>query len=880
MHRLIYKKYVKLSVLALTMAFLVSLLHVYPGMAAEKSAKPVLTTAKKILYIEGSKGRTVEGKQSKYRKSLKVQKLIKGFDPKKQNITLKSSSPDVASVDSDKDYIYAKGVGTAEITVTVNKKGKSKKTVFTGVLTVTVKKNADEDSFIVEGIRDGQSVYTDDVLNISMPGDYTDLKALICDDEDAVTIVPSDDGAGFSVSFTDPGEYLITAYAYQSKKYNAPVVFKDFEVTVKDREAEIKQVSMDSVTLTGGPVDEDMEASDFTVYEIDDGIKMFYSYISKINLKDRVATVTSFKPFVDNKDYILEYDNLEFSFKSASCGVLDVDRFEIVEDSVLTGTDKQLSYKYFTKDGIDITQNVSKKLDPDVLITIGDNENKRAFVSNNRLYILDNGLTVNVKAELSICSDSAGSVKKVLSTEKQIKSVEKKEVMPTGIAVFTVASDDKEYLKYGEKYEHSVPMGDRAVLEALFEMDDGSYKNFKNAGITDFIVGDKSILMMGKALKNGGYELILNNEGVTSVVAMRGELVAGEFEISVLPARKVSELKVELTKSKLNTNALVDDYVLIKADLVDQYGSVVEGGSFDIKQDETNKKEIGEVHFNQISKGRFVLYGYECKADVSSRKIYATVYSGDYSGIIDIDICDVAYSDGPTEYNYKFKMDGNKVIDTAPGMASESPKSTVLTVEITDNEGYFLGEGIGTLFEDYPSVVKNAAFYGIDPGDSFYGITVEYESEKGEKKLIGEETDCIIPSYLDLEFIPYVYGEKLESGTYTMTIYKVTGGDEYSEVEKYDSVSIKVIDTDPDIEIQQLLQNYDKIPEKGWESVISDFFSFKYDGEDISGYVKKVDCVEAASGSVFIRSVDFVIPNPYFGPIRKTATVERLITKQ
>ncbi len=880
MHRLIYKKYVKLSVLALAMAFLVSLVHVYPGMAAEKSAKPVLTTAKKILYIEGSKGRTAEGKQSKYRKSLKVQKLIKGFDPKKQNITLKSSSPDVASVDSDKDYIYAKGVGTAEITVTVNKKGKSKKTVYTGVLTVTVKKNADEDSFIVEGIRDGQSVYTDDVLNISMPGDYTDLKALICDDEDAVTIVPSDDGSGFSVSFTDPGEYLITAYAYQSKKYNAPVVFKDFEVTVKDREAEIKQVSMDSVTLTGGPVDEDMEASDFTVYEIDDGIKMFYSYISKINLKDRVATVTSFKPFADNKDYILEYDNLEFSFKSASCGVLDVDRFEIVEDSVLTGTDKQLSFKYYTENGVDITKNVSKTLDIEVVISVEDNFENKVIVSKDHIVVLENGISVNVRGDLKVDTDLDGIYEKELYSEKVITSCEKQESVLTGDNVYTVKSNGTGYLKYGEKVEHSIPLGDKAVFEVLFGMGDGTYRNFDDAGITELIVGDPNIVMIGKKNKNSGYELLLNSEGTTSVIAMRGDEVAGVFEVSVLPKRIISGLKVELTKDHLNTNELIDDYVMIKADLYDQYDTVSEGGSFTIEQIEANIKEAGEVHFTKIAEGRYVIYGYECKADKEEKKILASISSGDFSKTFCIHICDVAYNLNPETCMYNIKIDGNRIIDTSLGLGVEPPESTVVSLEITDKKGYYLGEGMGTFLEDYPLISKTAAEYGVDPGDSFLGFTIEYQSEKGERRIVGEETSCIISTYSDLEFLPYSYGEKPDSGTYFVTVFRITGDKECSKVERLVSENIRVIDNDPEIEVRQLRQSYEKYPDKGWKKVITDFFSFTLDGEDISGYIKKVDCVEATNGSVFITSVDFLIPNPYYGMFEKTATVNRLITKQ
>ena len=61
---------------------------------------------------------------------------------------------------------------------------------------------------------------------------------------------------------------------------------------------------------------------------------------------------------------------------------------------------------------------------------------------------------------------------------------------------------------------------------------------------------------------------------------------------------------------------------------------------------------------------------------------------------------------------------------------------------------------------------------------------------------------------------------------------------------------------------------------------IPQYFSFYLDGEDISGYITKVDCVEGSTGTVFVRSVEFLMPNPYFGAFTKTVEIERLITKQ
>jgi len=88
-----------------------------------------------------------------------------------------------------------------------------------------------------------------------------------------------------------------------------------------------------------------------------------------------------------------------------------------------------------------------------------------------------------------------------------------------------------------------------------------------------------------------------------------------------------------------------------------------------------------------------------------------------------------------------------------------------------------------------------------------------------------------------------------------------------------------VVDSDPEIEVTQIKQS-STARETDWKSAVTKYFDFRYGGEDISKYVTKVDCVEAANGNVFIRSVDFMIPDPYFGVFTKTALVERLVTKQ
>ena len=146
--------------------------------------------------------------------------------------------------------------------------------------------------------------------------------------------------------------------------------------------------------------------------------------------------------------------------------------------------------------------------------------------------------------------------------------------------------------------------------------------------------------------------------------------------------------------------------------------------------------------------------------------------------------------------------------------------------------------------------------------------------------MVNEETPCIISSYMDLEFAPYIYNEKLKTGNYEISVYSIKTEKEKSTINKCDSLNIRVIDTTPDVEVEQIAQTYSEKPKKGWENAITDYFTFKYDGEDISKYITKVACVEASSGSVFVKSVEFQLENQYYGVFTLTAEVERLITKQ
>ena len=98
--------------------------------------------------------------------------------------------------------------------------------------------------------------------------------------------------------------------------------------------------------------------------------------------------------------------------------------------------------------------------------------------------------------------------------------------------------------------------------------------------ITSLLIGDESIAFVTGRSPEGGFALSLNKVGKTGIIIYKGKDVIGTFDIEVLPKRKPDKITLDISSDRLNTDPLIDDYVLIKADLLDQYGDVIENATF------------------------------------------------------------------------------------------------------------------------------------------------------------------------------------------------------------------------------------------------------------------------------------------------------------
>ena len=230
------------------------LLTVLPGNVPvfAKSKKPgqnktvTLKETVKVLFLGECKGLTKDGVPADYLSELKD-----------YSITLKTKNADVVTVSSKKDRIYANGIGQTKVVIKVKSK-KDKTVVLKKSISIVVKKNADNAGFVVTGITDGQTVYEGDELTVSMPGDYTDVRTVICEDE-GITILPQPDGKSFRLIFEEAGDYYLVAGAYLSPEYDGFTAYREFDITVKNKKATVRQTESDKLVFEGGPVDEDLE---------------------------------------------------------------------------------------------------------------------------------------------------------------------------------------------------------------------------------------------------------------------------------------------------------------------------------------------------------------------------------------------------------------------------------------------------------------------------------------------------------------------------------------------------------------------------------------------------------------------------------------------
>lgn len=211
-----------------------------------KTASFSLKKSSKILYIDGSQGKKEDKTQCKTKNYYKVSSFINGFNKKTMDIKLISADPSIVKTDDEENRIYAQEkIGSTNVSITIYSK-KTDKILGSLVLNVKVKKNATELQYSVKDT-DGKSI--DPKTESLKPGvkyiitmsrknangvqTDTDLRNLSAVDDSVKIKAINKYSTQYEVTFTKSGTYILDAYTYQSKLYNAPIHKKSIKVTVQ-----------------------------------------------------------------------------------------------------------------------------------------------------------------------------------------------------------------------------------------------------------------------------------------------------------------------------------------------------------------------------------------------------------------------------------------------------------------------------------------------------------------------------------------------------------------------------------------------------------------------------------------------------------------------
>lgn len=888
----------------------------------QKVWTPNLKKTTATLYVGGSRGTASDGKKSSKLKYLNVRKQFEGFDETLYDIKLKSSDSSIASVSGKKDRVYPKSIGHADITVTI-KNIKTGKKIYTGNISVTVKKNADSRTTKVTGIEDGDVFEVGESVLVSLPADNdTDLRKFTCRDN-SVEIAETASKNTYSVVFTEAGEYTLEAMSYQSKKYDGPTSTASVTVSVEQDETGLRQLTDSSVEIIGGCVYEDLMVSDISTYEISDGIRSNFSNAKKAEVSDNKVVVSFFKNFEGGKKYLIVIDGEEIEFVASGNEPEDIRAILSDMNEIPIGKQTPLRFRYINSDGVDITNSVADKIKDSLSVKIDDADETTAFLVMDAIYGIRADEEVKLSVELRVdCTSGAagtadstskpgagasdasatgtenkngaldnisgntvryettetGKTIRIISAEFVLHTIDNSKSTYTGKYIYSFEKSDGKYLKPEDVLHHSLAEKDELSFEVLLLFDDGKYRTPEEAGITDIFVADPKIAMVTSKNADGGYSVSVNSVGNTGMLLKSGEKIIEAIPFETGEARKATELVTEVNKTKLNTDIYVGDYLIIKAEVIDQYGEKLVPKNITIKQTEGSINSVGYVYFGQFHDGRLVVNGYDCDTQGRTGYVRAQIAAEGLEKETAFMVKEVPYDYYKQEqYEYTVKTEGPEYIDTALYRGKPDIESTFVT-SVTELDGYYVGEGTGEILSEKPSMIKTASEYGIAPGETMMAVLIEREKFGSTEKEIITGHPCIIQSYMDIEFAPYTAKTQLPEGNYTVTFYLIKGGETVSQVKEVAKTELMVFDSKPDIEFTLVSEKAEKKDSEDWPTAVAKCFTFTLDGTDISDCIANVEYNVSGTGSIYVKSAEFSIPNTVYGKFSRSVDIGKLIT--
>lgn len=865
---------------------LVLVIGAVPVQAA--SDTPSLKKTSKTLYVGGCKGKKENGTAAKYYDYCKATKLLSGYTSKTMSISLESDNEKVCTVDGSK--IYAKGKGTANVTITIAKKNKPGVPIFAKSVKITVKKNADAD-FSVTGIKDGAEYELGKTLSIVMKRDKdNDLRKLTCDNPDAVVTKKNKYGSKYTVKFAKAGTYVFTATTYQSSKYSAATAKKTFTVTVKGEapkpteeptptptetptttptpteapsKASVKQTSLDTFVISGVENAADIKSKDINLYiKITEDVKSDRSsYIKNVSVDGKDVTVQLHSEFDSNTVYYVSFPGLtgdDLSFKAIVGDESEIASFKVLNTKVLSGEMVDLDIRYYDASGIDITSKVSSKVTVNVSLPSNVYD---PFASGKQIYFSEPDksakFTITVTKGYNY-GEPINIVQDVVITSYQPKFDH---------ILYTVTNDDGIYMKSTDTRVSSFANdpGVSPVIEVLFVYVDEvtkkeTYKTLDQEGITGLKPDNEKILMIGTKASTGGYYLLPLNTGKASVLFMKGDKVVTWADVEIKAERKVNTIAAALSKNSLNVNALAGDSLEITAVVTDQYGGELKGKTISITQIDYTLAN-GAVSFGSFVDGKLKING----SDITFFKEGPIQVKLTCDGKECTAMFQIADKSEATEW--KWSNPGITLISIDTAIKDGDIKPQVASMSIEGTNGNFTVKKEFLTFCGKPvTAALKASEFGKTEGTVIYAYTIQKDGQ-----YLTSLPDLVTDDSVELKFTAYEYQKKLAAGLeagkttqYTIQAYRIVLGGSTSEVKPLGQKNIVVTNNQPKV-TYKVIKN--KTNETTGVGIANDCFEFYIDGVKLpASAVKDAEFITSGDGtSKAVQTVTIGITNSVYG---------------
>ena len=581
------KKFFKALALVLALTLVVGTI---PASAADLDFS--LKKEKKIIYLGGASGeKEVDGETIKCgtKSRYKVSKLVNGFDPETMDIQLESSDKSIVKTSNAKDKVYAKAIGTADVTIYVIDK-ETDKQLKSLDLKVQVKKNAAAVTAIITDAEGKPVDLTASKAGVNVPyivtlprkdadGNFvdTDYRTLTAADESVQIEAVNKYGTQYKVTFTKSGTFALTAASYQSKIWNKLQNVVTVPVTAGYDAADAAQYSLDTAVVTFDTPVVGLTPDNFkAVYTLDgvEEVEIPFTDVAPDGIsynEDKTAAYVKFLvPFAANTNYIIYFDGkVAGNFKAVEVKADSVKTFVIPTQYIQTDSETALKYQLLDANGVDITAGVNAAGGSVTFELTSDDAND--YIVGEKIYVKNaHAVTVTgtyhyFDSESNYKSEPVGKGQVVAQIPEQFKAGKVEGIITDLTAAALVGTDHKVNDKV-TPIEWTLDGDAEALLQIKVPYTKSTGTLYEGFGVTDLDgtykeytidIADKTVAL-SLGVSGNGIKLKANKAGSTAILVYGTKasdgtsVVIGVVNVTVKEARKLSSWTVKQSSDKLN----------------------------------------------------------------------------------------------------------------------------------------------------------------------------------------------------------------------------------------------------------------------------------------------------------------------------------------